>query len=95
MALLRARGINLEEINNPEAQQILTHIATSPLPTYYPPEYYSIYKNTNSNEEVVSEDESKSKRLKTEWTKHFDDETGAAYYYNEITGESSWGEENK
>lgn len=40
--------------------------------------------NNNNEEQQVEEEEEE------EWTKHTDESTGATYYFNNVTGESSW-----
>jgi hypothetical protein len=34
--------------------------------------------------------DNKYKKLNDEWSAYYDDEAGAVYYYNEISGEATW-----
>lgn len=58
------------------------------------------YKDNNQNQtenetsirkEEEKEEEVTSSGLSNDWVEVLDDETGATYYYNPTTGESSWG----
>jgi hypothetical protein len=45
--------------------------------------------NNNDDDDDAEEDDEIDN---DDWTRHVDKETGAVYYYNHSTGESSWGD---
>ena len=102
-ALMQAKGISLAntgfqypaEYKLPEAKRIKLDngaelIENNPA-LAYPDTDAQYTTDTTVSPAATTAPPSSSAATSSDWTEHVDDETGATYYYNEKTGESSWG----
>ncbi len=95
-SVLSRYGIDLTAYGDEEGQPVATEATTSSSSSAAAPaSEQSEPANDLAATAADEEEEEEEEAAADEWVKHTDEATGASYYFNEATGESSWTEPSK